>query len=144
MLFPHPFSTFACWKTSPWLSGKGETTGDQEKKKKKQNQLSFSLSACSCQLNPFLPSPEQQLEQPKMGFCWARSRAPAGIIYRQHLADATSVKKHKLGRKKTPHRWKNYLPDIGNSCCYMTPAMCRAGKGGRGRKRETGGRKNSP
>lgn len=70
--------------------------------------------------------------------------APGRIGYSQHLADATSIEKmQKWGEnkkkqknpppktKKTHHRWKNYLPDIENSFCYMNPDMCYPIKGRR-------------
>lgn len=59
---------------------------------------------------------------------------PGRIGYSQHLTDATSVKKYKIGGKK--HRWKNYLPDTGNSFCYMNPDICYTIKGTEARRRE--------
>lgn len=42
--------------------------------------------------------------------------------------------------KKTHHRWKNYLPDIENSFCYMNPDMCYPIKG---RRVRWGGKKGN-
>lgn len=82
--------------------------------------------------------------------------APGRIGYSQHLADATSIEKmQKWGEnkkktkkpknpppktKKTHHRWKNYLPDIENSFCYMNPDMCYPIKG---RRVRWGGKKGN-